>query len=239
MNNEKLYEYLSDIGVLLFDNIDLFFQIHSSKTNKKFKNEPEKLKESLFLYLQKTSKNENLLHQMSRQLIQSYYNSQAIIKYKTIKSFVNLLGNKLFLIYHNFIINILRYISNKNVENNNNIKRTNSDDYIFRKSNENSPIKKVVNKRPKTKPKKKYERPKRTNKYKNNYYMNIQDKNINPHSYFVNNNDYYLNMYKNDYTSPNVEKINISYEDYNEFNNNNNSYNNNNNNNDNIVSYKY
>lgn len=235
MNNEKLCEYLSDIGVLLFDNIDLFFQIHSSKTNKKYKNEPEKLKESLFLYLQKTSKNENLLHQMSKQLIESYYNSQAILKYKTIKSFINILNNKLFLNYHNFIINISRYIANKNEENKNKVKRTNSDDYIFRKSNENSPIKKIVNKKPKSKPKKKYERPKRTNKYKNNYYMNIQDTNINPHSFFVNNNDYYLNMYKNDYTSPNIENINMSNEDFNDFNNNNNSYNDN----DNIISYKY
>ena len=56
MNNEKLCEYLSDIGVLLFDNVDLFLQMYSSQNNKKFKNEAEKLKESLFLYLQKTTK---------------------------------------------------------------------------------------------------------------------------------------------------------------------------------------
>ena len=48
--NEELCEYLSEKGVLLFDNIDLFFQVYSSNNNKQFKNEPEKLKESLLIY---------------------------------------------------------------------------------------------------------------------------------------------------------------------------------------------
>ena len=83
MNDDKIFEYLSDIGILLFDNIDLFFEIHS-KNNKdnQFKNEREKLKESLFLYLQKTSKDDNLLRNMSKQLIESYYNSKLVTKYK-------------------------------------------------------------------------------------------------------------------------------------------------------------
>jgi hypothetical protein len=86
MSNEKICEYLSEKGVLLFENIDLFFQINSSLNNKNFKNEPEQLKESLFLYLQKTTKNDNLLRLISSQLIDSYYNSQAITKYKNIKN---------------------------------------------------------------------------------------------------------------------------------------------------------
>ena len=88
MNIQKICEYLSDMGVLLFDNIDLFFQIHSTKKNKQFKNEPDNLKDSLFLYLQKTSKNENLLSQMSKQLIKSYYNYITILRYKNLKNLV-------------------------------------------------------------------------------------------------------------------------------------------------------
>ena len=228
MNIQKVCEYLSDMGVLLFDNIDLFFQIHSTKKNKQFKNEPDNLKDSLFLYLQKTSKNENLLRQMSKQLIESYYNSKAILRYKNIKNLVNIFQNKLFLIYNNVILNLSKHIAN----NKDKIKRTNSDDYIFRRSNENSP-KKVV-KKAKSKPKKKLQRPKKTNQYKNNYYKNIQETNVNnPHSFFLNNNDFYLNMHNNDINVNNPypynERINTSTDDFN-----NNIYNN-----ENIVSYKY
>ena len=223
MNIQKLCEYLSDIGVLLFDNIDLFFQIHSTKKNKQFKNEPDNLKDSLFLYLQKTSKNENLLRQMSKQLVESYYNSKAILRYKSITNLVNIFQNKLFLIYNNVVINLSKHIAN----NKDKIKRTNSDDYIFRRSNENSP-KKVV-KKAKSKPKKKLQRPKKTNQYRNNYYKNIQETNVNsPHSFFINNNDFYLNMYNNDININNPypynERINTSTDDFN---------------NNNIVSYKY
>lgn len=226
MKNEKLCEYLSDIGVLLFENLDLFFQLHSSRTNKQYKNEPDRLKDSLFLYLQKTAKNENLLRQMSKQLIESYYNTQAITKYKKIKNFINILKNKLFLIYHNFIINISKSILNKNKDI---LNRTNSDKKIFRRSNEYSRSKKKMkNTKPKMKPKKRIYRKKRTNQYKNNYYTNIQENNTNPHSFFINNNDFYLNMYKNDYKEPFMENIDLTNEELN-----NNIYD------DNIISYKY
>ena len=221
MNDEKLCEYLSDIGVLLFDNIDLFFEIHSKNNkNNQFKNEREKLKESLFLYLQKTSKDDNLLRHMSKQLIESYYNSKLVTKYKTIKKFINILHNKLLLTYINFIINISKYIKNKNIENKNNINdinKNNSDNNnnIFRNNPEDS-NNKIYNKKAKIKIKspKKNKRIKRTNQYKNNFYKNIQDNNINPHSFFVNNNDFYLNMYKKDFNNNNDEKVNKSNDDF-------------------------
>ena len=88
MNIQKLFGYLSNMGILLLDNIDLFFQIHSTKKSKQFRNKPDNLKDSLFLYLQKTSKNENLLSQMSKQLIKSYYNYITILRYKNLKNLV-------------------------------------------------------------------------------------------------------------------------------------------------------
>ena len=211
MNNEKLCEYLSDKGVLLFDNIDLFFQVYSSNNNKEFKNEPEKLKESLFLYLEKTTKDENLLRLMSNQIIESYYNSQTLTKYKTIKNLVNILQSKLLLNYTNSIVNISRYImnknkatksSNQNESNKEEIKRKNSDDKNGSNPQEQTQSEKQSKpKKKKSKPKKKPQRQKMTNLYNNNYYRNIQDNIGNPYSHFVNNNDYnYLNMY-NDYSS--------------------------------------
>ena len=211
MNNEKLCEYLSDKGVLLFDNIDLFFQVYSSNNNKEFKNEPEKLKESLFLYLEKTTKDENLLRLMSNQIIESYYNSQTLTKYKTIKNLVNILQSKLLLNYTNSIVNISRYImnknkatksSNQNESNKEEIKRKNSDDKNGSNPQEQTQSEKQSKpKKKKSKPKKKPQRQKMTNLYNNNYYRNIQDNIGNPYSHFVNNNDYnYLNMY-NDYSN--------------------------------------
>ena len=184
MNNEKLCEYLSDKGVLLFDNIDLFFQVYSSNNNKQFKNEPEKLKESLFLYLEKTTKDDNLLRLMSSQIIESYYNSQAVTKYKTMKNLINILQAKLLLNYTNFIANIFRYIMNKNKgtkslnlneSNKEEIKRKNSNDNnISNPQEQNISEKQSKPKKKKSKPKKKPQMQKVTNQYKNNYYICAQ-----------------------------------------------------------------
>ena len=235
MSNEKLCEYLTDIGILLFDNIELFFKIHSIKSEKHFKNEPEKLKDSLFQYLQKTSKNDNLLRLMSKQLIESYYNSQAVSQYKALKNMINIFQNKLFLIYNSFFIKLAIYLMNKNVKISNNEyknrkKRTTSDDNIFRNNQENSSVT-VIPKSAKTKskPKKRVQRPTRTNKYKNNYYMNIQQSNTFPYGYFVNNNnDDLINVYRNDYRNTDKEITSISNDNYDR-----NIYD------ENIVSYKY
>ena len=233
MSNEKLYEYLTEIGVLLFDNIDLFLNIHSIKNEKDFKNEAEKLKDSLFQYLQKTSKDDNLLRLMSQFLIDSYYKSQAVSKYKALKNLINIYQNKLFLIYNNFFINISIYIMNKskattNEENKDKKKRTISDDNILRKSQEkeDKTFKKIPKSaKTKSRPKKKTPKPKMTNQYKNNYYMNIQESNINPHSFFVNNNnDNIMNIYQN----PNRENTSVSIDNYGR-----DIYD------DNIISYKY
>ena len=227
MNNEKICEYLSDKGVLLFDNIDLFFQVYSSNNNKEFKNEPEKLKESLFLYLEKTAKDENLLRLMSSQIIDSYYNSQAITKYKTIKNFINILQAKIMLNYTNFIYNICRYIkkknqttksSNLNENDKEEIKRKNSDDNNISNPQEQTLSEKQWKpKKKKSKPKKRPQRTKMTNQYKNNFYRNIQDNTGNSYSFFVNNNDNnYLNMNNNDFynnyqTNPSDINVKMMY----------------------------
>ena len=227
MNNEKLCEYLSEKGVLLFDNIDLFFQVYSSNNNKQFKNEPEKLKESLFLYLEKTTKDENLLRLMSNQIIESYYNSETLTKYKTIKNLVNILQSKLLLNYTNFIFNISRNIINKNKakkssnQNGSNIEeikgKSLDDNDASNPQEQTQSEKQSKPKKKKSKPKKKPQRPNMTNLYKNNYYRNIQDNIGNPYSYFVNNNDYnHLNIYNNDFpnnyqTNPDDNNIKMRY----------------------------
>ena len=232
MSNDKLCEYLTDMGILLFDNIELFFKINSIKNDNNAKNEPEKLKNSLFQYLQKTSKDENLLRTMSKQIIDSYYNNQAVTKYKSLKTLINIYQNKLYLIYNNFFINISLYIINKNKSNKNDKDKTNrtysDDNYFLRNSQEDLTIRKKT--KTKSKPKKRIPVKKRTNQYRNNYYMNIQDSNSHPHSFFVNtnNNDNFITVYKNDYQNPNIKNVYMSNDNYGR-----DIYN------DNIISYKY
>ena len=115
MKNENLCEYLSDIGILLFENMDSFFQIYSSNNSKKFITEMDKLKSSLFIYLQNTIKNENLLNIMSSNIIDAYYNTQTLNQYKTISNLINVFKQKLFSHYNFFLARTSMYIM-KNIK---------------------------------------------------------------------------------------------------------------------------
>ena len=204
MKNEKLCEYLSELGVLLFDNIDLFLQINSTNNSKQFNSEQEKLKNSLFLYLEKTTKNENLLNKMSNNLIESFYNNQAINRYKELQNLFVILKSKLYSHYNNFISRVSQYIINNtnNIicfepinENRNKLKlrKNNSDDMVLRNEkdmeNENKQIEKKSEVKLKPKKKKECYKYKKVNKYKNNWYRDINDNRVIQHGFFVDDYD--------------------------------------------------
>ena len=242
MKNEKLCEYLSDIGILPFDNIDLFFQIYSSNNSKIFNSEREKLKNSLFLYLKKTSENENNLKEISNHIIEGYYNSYIINNYKNLTILFNLLRLKFFSHYNYFITRIssyiikkakfpLNFIKLKEEENisKNKLKRNKSDDLILRKEKksegknkkdeENKNKEEKENKKIQPKKKKKIAKIKKMNKYKNNWYKNINDEGVVQHGFFVNNNDD-LNKYNNidNYNDIDLQENNFKNLKYNNFN---------------------
>ena len=229
MKNEKLCEYLSDVGVLLLDNIDLFFQIYSSNNLNQSTKEQEKLKNSLFLYLQKTSKNENLLKSMSSHIIETYYNTQAINKYKALKNLITIFKLRLFSHYNHFITRVSLYITKKSKriinfeslkekekENLKELKRNNSDDFIERKEKnfKEKNLKKVIGEKDeftKLKQKKrKKNRTKKTNRYNNNFYRNINEKGVIQHGFFVDSKEN-LNKYNN------IDRYNINYNDMENF----------------------
>ena len=229
MKNEKLCEYLSDVGVLLLDNIDLFFQIYSSNNLNQITKEQEKLKNSLFLYLQKTSKNENLLKSMSSHIIETYYNTQAINKYKALKNLITIFKLRLFSHYNHFITRVSLYITKKakriinfeplkekEKENLKELKRNNSDDFIKRKEKnfEKKNLKKVIGEKDeftKLKQKKrKKNRTKKTNRYNNNFYRNINEEGVIQHGFFVDSKEN-LNKYNN------IDRYNINYNDMENF----------------------
>ena len=229
MKNEKLCEYLSDVGVLLLDNIDLFFQIYSSNNLNQSTKEQEKLKNSLFLYLQKTSKNENLLKSMSSHIIETYYNTQAINKYKSLKNLITIFKLRLFSHYNHFITRVSLYITKKSKriinfeplkekekENLKELKRNNSDDFIRRKEKnfKEKNLKKVIGEKgefTKLKQKKrKKNRTKKTNRYNNNFYRNINDGGVLQHGFFVDSKEN-LNKYNN------IDRYDINYNDMENF----------------------
>ena len=212
MENEKLCEYLSDIGVLLFDNVDLFLNIYSSNNSKQFKSEQEKLKNSLFIYLQKTIKDEKYLNEINNNIIETFYNNQAINKYKILKNFVNILHQKLFSRYNFFIVKISKFIANStSIKNNGN---KNNSDNIIKISENNHENKKT---KLKSKKKNKMNKTKKVNQYKNNWYRNINDDGVVQHGFYINNDDC-------------LDKIdnNINYHDVENFENNFNHFKNNN-----------
>ena len=217
MKNENLCEYLSDIGILLFENMDSFFQIYSSNNSKKFNTEIDKLKSSLFIYLQNTIKNENLLNIMSSNIIDAYYNTQTVNQYKTISNLINVLRQKLFSHFNFFLTRTSMYImknakgissepvnkeirrnDNEQVQKEENIEKENKGDRKDEKLNINKKKKKKTNKT------------RRMNKYKNNWYRNINDYGVIQHGFFVNNNDN-LDKYND------IDKYNINYNDIDNF----------------------
>ena len=227
MKNEKLCEYLSDVGVLLLDNIDLFFQIYSSNNLNQSTKEQEKLKNSLFLYLQKTSKNENLLKSMSSHIIETYYNTQAINKYKALKNLITIFKLRLFSHYNHFITRVSLYITKKSKriikfeslkekENLKELKRNNSDDFIRRKEKnfKEKNFKKIIGEKDeftKLKQKKrKKNRTKKTNRYNNNFYRNINEEGVIQHGFFVDSKEN-LNKYNN------IDRYDINYNDMENF----------------------
>ena len=171
---EKLCEYLSEIGILLFDNINTFLNIYSENNSKKFNSKQENQKNALFIYLQETLKNEQYLKSISNNIIETYYNKQAINRYNALTNLVNIFNLKLFSNYNFFISRIISYII-KNKENKSEI--NNDKNNYNDKQNE---IKKSNKKKKSTK---------KVNKYKNNWYKNIYDDGVVQHGFFLRNNN--------------------------------------------------
>ena len=169
MEKEKIFEYLSEIGVLLFENIDSFLNIYSNNNSKIFNTEQEKLKNALFIYLQETTKNEQHLNSISNNIIEAFYNKQAINRYNALKNLVNILKLKLFSTFNFFISRIIHHII---------------------KNKTNKPLKEIKDKNDLKKTNKKKKKINKVNKYKNNWYKNIYDDCAAQHGFFLNNNNY-------------------------------------------------
>ena len=210
---EKICEYLSEIGVLNIDNIDCFLKIHTNLPDRQFNNNSEKLQYTLFTYLKEQLKNDDFFFQFSKDIINSYANSQLITKYKTLRNFCALIQNKLNINYNIFFFKFSRYLISKNnficfrpVYKNNTMekKRCASDDDILRSIQKNSEIKKDFKSKKITK-----------NKQKNNKSSKNNSKKIIYNTNNINNNNYgqvrtnYLN--RNNFNKENENVTSYTY----------------------------
>ena len=113
MKIQKICEYLSDIGLLQMTDINHFLTIYSKIEQNKCTKETDRLKISLFSYINTISKDDNQLFNMCRNIIDSFLNNHIILKFKTLNYFCSILKNKISLRYNSFLCKIKIYIINK------------------------------------------------------------------------------------------------------------------------------
>ena len=113
MKIKKICEYLSEIGILEIKDINYFLKIYSQIEQNKCKREIDRLKITLFSYLNSISKNDNLLFSICRNIIDSYLKTQLVLKYKSLNSLSNIFKNKFRILYNSFISKLNLFILKK------------------------------------------------------------------------------------------------------------------------------
>ena len=113
MNIEKLCEYLNDIGVLEYENVNKFLGTYSKINNDKNKSKFDKLKTTLFIYINNIFLKNNKLDILCQNIISSFANYQLILKYQNLNNIKNILQTKIHSRYNIFLIKLSFYIFHK------------------------------------------------------------------------------------------------------------------------------
>ena len=163
MKIKKICEYLCDIGLLEIKDINYFLQIYSQIDSNKCKRELDRLKLSLFSYINIISKNDNKLFKLCKNIIDSFLNTQIVLKYRSLNTISNLFNNKRKILFSKFFyklnINILKKKKNKfivqpvyyktnKLEKNNNNENKNTEEtknYLIQKRPKQFTIKDICN----------------------------------------------------------------------------------------------
>ena len=114
MKIEKICEYLNEIGILEYENINTFLEIYSKLNNKNYTRLIDKLRDTLIIYFNNNFIKNNRLAKLCESIIISYSNYQLILKYRTLNNLKNILTNKIQNRYLSFFLNISLYIQKKN-----------------------------------------------------------------------------------------------------------------------------
>ena len=108
-NSIKIYEYFNDIGIIDYDNVNLFLNIYSDYIKKSStKNKDDILKIALFTYMKIISQDEKKLYEYANRVINSYKNNRIISKYKAIKTIKTILYLNLRNVLSKFIFELIK-----------------------------------------------------------------------------------------------------------------------------------
>ena len=110
MNMEKICEYLNEIGILDYENINAFLNIYSTLNNQKYSNEIDKIIDTLKIYLINNFIKNNLTSKLCENIISSYNNFQLISKYQSLNNMNNILLTKIRKIFLNMMIMMKKLI---------------------------------------------------------------------------------------------------------------------------------
>lgn len=126
MKIEKICEFLNEIGILEYENINLFFEIYSKLNNEKYNNRSsEKLRDTLAIYLNNNFIKNNQIKKLSQNILTSYNNYQLILKYRTLNNMKNILLHKVQNKYIYFLLNLSLFLLKKNNNNSSKIYSSN------------------------------------------------------------------------------------------------------------------
>ena len=110
MNLEKICEYLSEIGILEYENINAFLNIYSNLNKQNYSHKANKIIDALKIYLNNNFINNNQLSKLCESIISSYANYQLILKYQSLNNMNNLLLSKLKNRYITFFLNLSMHL---------------------------------------------------------------------------------------------------------------------------------
>ena len=131
MNLEKICEYLSEIGILGYENINTFLNIYSKLNKQNYSHKENKIIETLKIYLTNNFIKNNQVSKLCASIISSYINYQLILKFQSLNNMNNLLLSKLRNKYILFFLNLSLHLlknepRNKRSKKRNLVKKSNS-----------------------------------------------------------------------------------------------------------------
>ena len=142
MKIEKICEYFNEIGILEYENINIFLEIYSKLSYKNYLRLTDKLRDTLTIYFNNNFIKTNTISKLCDSILSSFNNYQLILKYRTLNNLKNILTNKMNSKYINFFLNISLYIQKKK---NKSKKSTKSLKKIEKKKDENYEDKNSLN----------------------------------------------------------------------------------------------